>query len=100
MIDVTVQTKSYELSEPIFHHNKDCDVLTPDRTSTSTPSQNPSSTTTRIATEPGMSSSGNFHSSEPIFHHNKDCDPCFSTPPSETGATSEPIFHHNKDCDQ
>ncbi len=61
-------------SEPIFHHNKDCDFLIPPLVATSTMAQNPSSTTTRIATTLYNRFRAAFYLSEPIFHHNKDCD--------------------------
>ncbi len=77
-------------SEPIFHHNKDCDNLD-DPSRCVHPTQNPSSTTTRIATSfTNTLSKKKIFASEPIFHHNKDCDLKKSLRTSKTDYSQNP----------
>ena len=110
-------------SEPIVHYKKDCDRNISSHvgrgSETQNPSsttrriatiyrqyigntlfaQNPSSTTRRIATQTWSPSGGWYrHGSEPIVHYKKDCDSGVLKRQGNP-RVSEPIVHYKKDCD-
>ena len=64
------------------------------------PTQNPSSTTRRIATLRLFPAPIEWELSEPIVHYKKDCDYFVSARIAIRSSNSEPIVHYKKDCDR